>query len=88
MSDTQILQIVVDMLAVATKIAAPILLVSLAIGVIVSVLQTITQIQEMTLTFVPKLLGVALILVFGGNWMLREMVSYVTQLWSSIPNLV
>ncbi len=88
MSDTQVLQLVVDMLAVATKIAAPILLVSLAIGVTVSVLQTITQIQEMTLTFVPKLLGVALILVFGGSWMLRELVSYVTILWTSIPNLV
>ncbi len=88
MSDTQVLQIVVDMLAVATKIAAPILLVSLVIGVFVSVLQTITQIQEMTLTFVPKLVGVSLILVFGGNWMLRVLVTYVHDLWSQIPNLV
>lgn len=88
MSDTQVLQIVVDMLAVATKIAAPILLLSLAIGVFISIIQTITQIQEMTLTFVPKLLGVALLLIFGGNWMLRVLVQFVTELWTSIPDMV
>lgn len=88
MTDTQVLQIVVDMLAVATKISAPILLLSLAIGVSISVVQTITQIQEMTLTFVPKLVGVALVLVLGGNWMLRQLVTFVTDLWSQIPNMV
>lgn len=87
MSDAQVLQIVVGALTVATKLAAPILVVSLAIGVIVSLIQTVTQVQEMTLTFVPKLIGVALIVMFGGSWMIRELVTWVTQLWTSIPSM-
>lgn len=87
MSDAQVLQIVAGALEIATKLAAPILLVSLAVGVIVSVLQTITQVQEMTLTFVPKLIGVALIVMLAGSWMIRELVTWVTQLWTSIPSL-
>lgn len=87
MTDAQVLQIVIGALTVAAKLAAPILLVSLAIGVVVSLLQTVTQVQEMTLTFVPKLIGVALIVMFGGSWMIRELVTWVTQLWSSIPSI-
>lgn len=88
MSDTQVLQIVIDMVTIGTKLSAPILLMTLVVGVFVSVLQTITQIQEMTLTFVPKLVGVALLLVFGGGWMVSELVTYVVNLWSSIPSLI
>lgn len=88
MSDAQVLQIVVGALTVATKLAAPILIVSLAIGVVVSLIQTVTQVQEMTLTFVPKLIGVALIVMFGGSWMIRELVTWVTQLWTSIPSMI
>lgn len=88
MNDAQVLQIVSGALVVATKLAAPILFVSLAVGVIVSLLQTITQVQEMTLTFVPKLIGVALIVLFAGSWMIRELVTWVTQLWTSIPTLI
>lgn len=87
MTDAQVLQIAGGALVVATKLAAPILLVSLAVGVFVSLLQTVTQVQEMTLTFVPKLVGVALILLLGGSWMIRELVTWVTQLWASIPTL-
>lgn len=87
MTDAQVLQIVAGALTVATRIAAPILLATLVIGTVVSLLQTITQVQEMSLTFVPKLAGVALILLFAGNWMMREVVSWVTQLWQSIPTL-
>lgn len=88
MNDAQVIEIVTQMLGVATRLAAPILLVSLVIGVVISILQTITQIQEMTLTFVPKLIGVAAILVFGGSWMLRELVGWVTALWRSIPTML
>ncbi|HVL99746.1 MAG TPA: flagellar biosynthetic protein FliQ [Egibacteraceae bacterium] len=87
MTDAQVLQIVAGALMIAAKLAAPILVVSLAIGVVVSLVQTVTQVQEMTLTFVPKLVGVALIVMFGGSWMIRELVTWVTQLWSSIPSL-
>lgn len=88
MTDAQVLQIVSGALVVATKLAAPILLVSLVVGVFISLIQTVTQVQEMTLTFVPKLIGVALIVMVGGSWMIRELVSWVTQLWSSIPAIV
>jgi flagellar biosynthetic protein FliQ len=88
MSDAQVLQIVTGALALATKLAAPTLLATLVIGSIVSILQTITQVQEMSLTFVPKLVGVGLILVFAGNWMMREFVTWVTALWGTIPALL
>lgn len=87
MTDAQVLEILVDALVVGTKLAGPFLVSAAAIGVAVSLLQTITQMQEMTLTFVPKLVGAALILVLAGSWMLQELVGWVTALWSSIPEL-
>jgi flagellar biosynthesis protein FliQ len=87
-NDVQVLQIVTQMLGVATKLSAPILLVTLVIGIVVSLVQTLTQIQEMTLTFVPKLIGVGAVVLFGGNWMLRELVGWVAALWRSIPSML
>lgn len=87
MTDAQVLDILVDALVVAAKLAGPFLISAAAIGIAVSLLQTITQVQEMTLTFVPKLIGAALILVFAGSWMLREIVTWVKMLWTSIPGL-
>lgn len=88
MTDAEVLQIVAGALATATKLAAPILLVTLAVGVIISLVQTVIQVQEMTLTFVPKLVAVAVILMLTGNWMIRELVTWVTQLWGGIPGLL
>ncbi len=62
--------------------AAPVLLVSLAVGLIVSIFQTVTSIQEQTLTFVPKLLAIFAALIILGHWMLNNMVDYLTNLWS------
>jgi flagellar biosynthesis protein FliQ len=87
MTDAQVLHIITGALVLATKLAAPVLIVTLVIGVVVSVIQTVTQIQEQTLTFVPKLVGVALIVVFGGSMMIRELVTWVTQLWQTIPSV-
>lgn len=61
--------------------AAPVLLVSLIIGLTVSIFQTITSIQEQTLTFVPKVLGIFLALILLGHWMLNNMVEYMNTLW-------
>jgi len=88
MTDAQVIDILRGAIEITTKLAAPILVASLAIGVGVSIVQTITQIQEMTLTFVPKLLGIAVILVAGGHWMMREIVDWVTLLWQGIPQMV
>ena len=61
--------------------AAPVLLTSLVIGLLVSIFKTVTSIQEQTLTFVPKVLGVFLALIILGHWMLNNMVEYLTELW-------
>ncbi len=87
MTDTQVIEILSGALLISAKLAGPVLLSALVIGVVVSLLQTVTQIQEQTLTFVPKLVGVGVILLLGGSWMLRELVAWVTELWRSIPTL-
>ncbi len=69
----------------ALLLAGPVLVFSLVIGLIISILQAATQIQEMTLTFVPKIFAAVLAVVIFGPWMLRLMVSYTTQLISNIP---
>lgn len=66
------------------KTAAPVLLVSLAIGLIVSIFQTITSIHEQTLTFVPKVIGVFATIMILGHWMLNGMVNYMVDLWSNL----
>ena len=87
MSDTQVIEIVAGALLISLKLAGPVLVMTLVVGVAVSLVQTITQIQEQTLTFVPKLIGVGLVLLVGGNWMLRELTTWVTELWRTIPAL-
>ncbi len=72
-----------DALYLIIKVSLPILLVSLVIGLIISIFQTVTSIQEQTLTFVPKIVGVFLGLMLLGGWMMQNMVEFTTQLWSS-----
>jgi flagellar biosynthetic protein FliQ len=72
----------------AAKIAAPILLSAMIVGLAVSLFQSVTQIQEMTLTFVPKLLVVALVIGLAGHWMLGQFVGYVHELFSQVPQLI
>jgi flagellar biosynthetic protein FliQ len=84
----QVLDIGTGALVVCAKIAGPFLMVVLAIGVIVGLLQSVTQLQEQTLTFVPKLIGAAVVIAVGGNWMLATLVSYGQQLIASVPNLL
>ncbi len=70
------------------KVAAPVLLVSLAVGLLISIFQTVTSIQEQTLTFVPKIVAVFLSLIVLGNWMLTEMAGFMTELWSDFSRYV
>ncbi|GAB6068062.1 hypothetical protein JCM13664_13810 [Methylothermus subterraneus] len=77
-----------DALWLALKLAAPILLAVLAIGLLVAVFQAATQINEMTLSFVPKLVGVALVLAVAGHWMLRLLTDYTQALFENIPTLI
>jgi len=87
MSDAEVLDIISGAFTIAAKIAGPILAVALIVGVVISLLQTVTQIQEMTLTFVPKLVGMGLVILVAGNWMLREMLTWIEGLWAIIPGL-
>jgi flagellar biosynthetic protein FliQ len=73
---------------VIVKTAAPMLLVSLIVGLIVSIFQTVTSIQEQTLTFVPKFLAIMLVLVLCGGWMLNNMSELFTDLVQSIPQYI
>ena len=62
--------------------AAPVLIVSLVVGLIISIFQTVTSIQEQTLTFVPKILAIFVSIIFLGHWMLNNIVGYMVELWS------
>jgi flagellar biosynthetic protein FliQ len=88
MNDTIVIQIAVRMLTTAGELAAPILLTALAVGLAVSLIQSVTSIQEATLTFVPKMAGVALAIVLCGHWMLNTLVGFTEQLFAMIPQLL
>ncbi len=77
-----VVQIANQALFLIIKTSAPVLLVSLIIGLIVSIFQTVTSIQEQTLTFVPKIVGVFLALMLLGGWMLNNMSGFMVDLWS------
>ena len=88
MLESDILQIGTEALLVAIKLGAPILLVGLALGLVVGLLQAVTQVQEITLTFVPKFIGVVVVFAVAGNWMLAEIVAFTTSLFDRIPALL
>ena len=88
MTDTTIIEIATQAMVVALKLSAPVLLTALCVGFVISLFQSMTQIQEFTLAFVPKVVGVGVALVLSGNWMLHTMVSYTESLWSRIPDLL
>lgn len=82
MSVDYVIQIANQALYLIIKVSAPVLLVSLVIGLVISIFQTVTSIQEQTLTFVPKIVGVFLALMLLGGWMLNDMSSFMVELWS------
>ena len=88
MSDHAVINIAVQSILLATKLAAPILGISLAIGLFIGLLQSATQIQEQTLTFVPKLAGVAIVILLAGHWMLGETIAFTHSLFNMIPQLL
>jgi flagellar biosynthetic protein FliQ len=75
-------------LEITILVSAPLLLTALAVGLLVSVFQAATQINEMTLSFIPKLLVMFIMLVVAGPWMVNMMMDYTRRLFSSIPGLV
>jgi flagellar biosynthetic protein FliQ len=88
MTDTNVIDIAMQTMTVALKLSAPILLTALLIGFAISLFQSMTQIQEFTLSFVPKLVGVGAALLFSGNWMLHTLISFTRDLFDQIPGLL
>ena len=75
-------------MVITLMVAAPMLLVALIIGLVVSIFQAATQINEATLSFIPKLVGIFIAIVVAGPWMLSVMLDYMRQVFTGIPNLV
>ena len=88
MTPETVISVAQQALTVATLLAAPLLLGALATGLIIGVLQAATQINEMTLSFIPKLLALVAMLMVAGPWMLQEITSFTRQLIVSIPGLI
>jgi flagellar biosynthetic protein FliQ len=83
-----VISLALDAMTLAMKLGMPLLMVGLVIGLVVSVFQAVTQIQEQTLAFIPKVIGMAVVLVVGGPWMLGQVLNYTRELYSAIPTLV
>jgi len=87
-NDASVIDIALQTMVVAAKLSAPVLLTALVVGFAISLFQSVTQIQEVTLSFVPKALAVGVALLVTGNWMLHELVSFTTGLYDRIPALL
>ncbi|GAB6899897.1 flagellar biosynthetic protein FliQ [Kineosporia succinea] len=86
--EDSIIQIVAAALMTATKVAGPVLFATLAIGLVLSIIQSATQIQEQTLTFVPKLVVTAVVLVLTGTWCLKTLEGFTKELFNMVPTLL
>ncbi|WP_404435813.1 flagellar biosynthesis protein FliQ [Microbacterium aerolatum] len=88
MSPEAVLDIGTQGLLIAAKLAAPILITALVVGFGISLLQSITQVQEVTLSFVPKIVAVAIALLIAGNWMIAEIIAFTNDMFDRIPTLL
>jgi flagellar biosynthetic protein FliQ len=88
MSQTTTLAVLQQTLWAVIQLCAPILTTALVVGLIISLIQAVTQINEQAISFVPKTMAVALILVIAGPWMLQTLIEFTSRLYSSIPQLI
>lgn len=88
MDESAVMDIVVQSMWVAARVSAPILVTAVVVGVAVGLLQSITQIQEQTLSFVPKFAAVGVAIALSGSWMLQTMISFTRDLVAGIPGLL
>ena len=88
MSDQQSVDIGLKAMIIAAKLSAPMLLTALVVGFVVSLFQSVTQIQDSTVSFVPKVVAIAVALLLAGNWMVHEAISFTTTLYGQIPELL
>ncbi len=88
MSQSATLTILQQTLWLVAQISAPILLTALAVGLVISLFQAVTQINEMTLSYVPKIIAIAIVLIVAGPWMLQTLLDFTARLFSSLPSFV
>ena len=88
MSQSAILTVLQQALIVVLELSAPILLTSLIVGLIISLLQAVTQVNEQAINYVPKIAAIALVLVFAGPWMIQILLSFATHIFSSLPTMI
>jgi flagellar biosynthesis protein FliQ len=88
MNQDVVVSLTMDAITVAMKVAVPMLLAGLVVGLVVSVFQAVTQIQEQTLAFIPKVVALVAVIAIFGPWMLGQIETYTTALWASIPQMV
>lgn len=88
MNETFVMTLGRDALMMSLALGAPMLGVSLVVGLVVSLFQAVTQINEMTLTFVPKLLALILVFIFLGPWMLQQIIHFTVKLFEMLPYMV
>ena len=88
MTDATVLELVNQFFLICLKLGGPTLLVALIVGVAVSIMQAVTQVQEATLTFVPKAIALALTALICGSWMLQSLIAYSAELFERLPQYV
>jgi flagellar biosynthesis protein FliQ len=88
MNQDVVVSLTMDAISVAMKVAVPMLMAGLVVGLVVSVFQAVTQIQEQTLAFIPKVVALVAVIAIFGPWMLGQLETYTTGLWASIPQMV
>ena len=88
MTDTDVIEIAMQTMMVALKLSAPILVTALVVGFVISLFQSMTQIQEFTLAFVPKVVAVGIAVLISGNWMMHTLVNFTQDLFAMVPDLL
>lgn len=88
MTEAQVIDIARETLWIIIKVSAPMLLVSLIVGLIISIFQTVTSIQEQTLTFVPKLIAIFIVIILAGNWVMNNIVVFMQELCVNFSNYI
>jgi flagellar biosynthesis protein FliQ len=88
MTQDVVINLVMQAMQVALKVGLPLMLVGLLVGLAISIFQAVTQIQEQTLAFIPKVIGLGVVLVVAGPWMLNQLLTWTQELWAGIPSMV
>jgi flagellar biosynthesis protein FliQ len=88
MTQDTVTSLLVDMMGITVKVAMPMLLAALIVGLLISIFQAVTQIQEQTLSFIPKIVALVVVLIVAGPWMLSSITDWTSNLWGGIPQTV